>query len=99
MAARQRDIVEDPIRTGAVYKNTTNNISAGLNSAIELCFMQLFAKAYEELACILGHLDVLENAIVKPDPHRQQVLKKAWDDLARLQKLHKKALRSSGFAK
>lgn len=99
MAARQRGIIESRIETGAMYKDTTEQIKNGLNTAIDVCFLQLFAGAHEELTWILDHLDVLETTINKPDPRRVAVLTKAWNDLINLEEMHKGAVRFAGFAK
>ncbi|KAE9987174.1 hypothetical protein EG328_003643 [Venturia inaequalis] len=99
MAARQRGIIEGRIETGAIYKDTTEQIKNGLNTAIDVCFLQLFAGAHEELTWILDHLDVLETTINKPDPRRVAVLTKAWNDLIDLEEMHKSAVRFAGFAK
>jgi hypothetical protein len=77
MSIRQRGRIEKQIESGTVYKDTINNISDGLNSAIDICFMQVFSKAYEELTHINGHLDVLEKDITRPEPHRMEVLQDA----------------------
>jgi hypothetical protein len=99
MSIRQRGRIEKQIESDTVYKDTTNNISDGLNSVIDICFMQVFSKAYEELTRINDHLDVLEKDIMRPDPHRIEALQDAWNKLMKLEEGHKKALRSSGFAK
>ncbi|TLD38529.1 Autophagy-related protein 2 [Venturia nashicola] len=78
MAARQRSAVESQIKTGAIYEGTTEKTKNGPNAAINLCFLQLFAGAYEELSWILDRLNVLEATIIKPDPHRVAVLTKCW---------------------
>lgn len=99
MAARQRNTIEGRIETGAVYEDTIEQIKHGLDTAIDVCFFQLFAAAYEELTWILYHVDVLEATIIKLDPRRMAVLKKAWKDLGDLEEMHKDAVRVAGFAK
>lgn len=99
MAARQRNTIEGRIETGVVYEDTTEQIKNGLNTAIGVCFLRLFAGAYEELTWVLDHLDVLEVTIIKPDPHRVAVLTKAYNDLVRQEEKHKGAVRSARLAK